>query len=170
MSCYALVGLFTRCFGFRRDVCLRRTLGCHAPFRCSWSREEEEETHITCEPPINRFYIQHYRSIPSHLLLTRCIDISQPISTPFTPPRLDSLPTNKAPPALNHFIPERHTATFACLDTGPYAFHTYIHIFTMAAMNASTAPSTVQGSKPSAPANGNVIKRYIHTIIPSPPS
>jgi hypothetical protein len=33
----------------------------------------------------------------------------------------------------------------------------------MAAMNASTAPSTVQGSKSAAPANGNVIKRYTTT-------
>ena len=38
----------------------------------------------------------------------------------------------------------------------------------MAAMNTSTAPSTTQGSKAAAPANGNVIKRYILTSTTFP--
>lgn len=37
----------------------------------------------------------------------------------------------------------------------------------MAAMNTSTAPSTTQGSKAAAPANGNVIKRYYTTTSPT---
>jgi hypothetical protein len=40
----------------------------------------------------------------------------------------------------------------------------------MSAMNTSTAPSTVQGSKSAAPANGNVIKRYIYTTASNPPT
>lgn len=35
-------------------------------------------------------------------------------------------------------------------------------------MATSAAPSTAQGSKPAAPANGNVIKRYILTSTTFP--
>jgi hypothetical protein len=129
---------------------------------CTVSRSscEERETHITCEPPIDRFHIQHYHSIPFQLP-TRCIDIPQPISTLFSRAkprqRSQSLRPRKAhgDPRLS-----RHSALRL----------TYLHIFIMAAMNTSTAPSTVQGSKPAAPANGNVIKRYNHTTISNPPS
>lgn len=81
------------------------------------SSEEERETHTTCELHINHSHIQHYHSIPSHLLL-RFIDILQQIST-HSNPSSSTLPHEQSP-ASTRSLHRRQTATFACLDTEPY--------------------------------------------------
>lgn len=117
-----LVGLFTRCRRFQRDVCLRGTLGCHAPFLASRAVKKTKKPTSPASHPL---------STPTPSSTTVYPPIYPPRASIFhsqyrlPPPTLDSPPTNKAPPALiNHFLQERHPATFACLHTRPHAFDT----------------------------------------------
>lgn len=107
--------LYARGFA-RRDVCLRWTLGCHAPFRAVKKNKKPTPPEPALPTPeSSTSTVSHPISSPG-----ASVFYSKYQPTP-VPPRLYLL-TSKAPPALNHFtVQERYTATFACLDTESYS-------------------------------------------------
>lgn len=119
----ALASLFTRARSsrfVRRDVCLRWTLGCHAPIRAAVKKNKKPtppaSCHLDTSTSSTTTAYPHIYSSPASSIF-----YSKYRPTP-TPPRLS--PHEQSPASTRSL--ERHTATFACLDTESHAFsYTY---------------------------------------------
>ena len=149
-----LAGLFTRsrCFARRERLF---TLDPWLPCTIS-SSEEEQESHTTCELPYTSTTPKLSTTIvyPPIYSSGSSIFCSKYRPTPTHPLQLSPLEKSLA---STRSLQEEH-GDIRLPRHRVLRFKQYLHILTMA---TSTAPSTAQGSKPAAPANGNVIKRYI---------